>query len=78
MFSFKMTKMLVTYAFYNPVRLKSLARGHTINPGCNGSLSEECRAPGFDNGMHPVTNVEWPDTVVFANALSELTGLTLG
>lgn len=65
----------VTFRLYTDIREWALGHGYEFNPGCNGSIYEDCLPPERDNGEHPVTNVEWSDAIVFANALSEKTGL---
>lgn len=65
----------VTYSFYQQVHAWATANGYSFNDGCNGATYEDCPPPERDDGKHPVTNIEWLDTLVFANALSEMSQL---
>jgi len=69
---FFIMKKEITYAFYQQVLNWANEHGYSLNSGCNGALYEDCLLPDQDSGRHPVTNIEWLDTVVFANALSEM------
>ena len=65
----------VTYSLYQKVYAWATANGYNFNDGCNGATYEDCLPPERDGGKHPVTNIEWLDTLVFANALSEMSRL---
>ncbi|CAI1792077.1 SUMF1/EgtB/PvdO family nonheme iron enzyme [Serratia plymuthica] len=65
-------KKEVTYLLYQNVYVWAISNGYTFNDGCNGATYEDCLPPGRDGGEHPVTNIDWLDTIVFANALSEM------
>lgn len=65
----------VTFKLYNDIHEWAVGHGYEFNPGCNGSFYEDCLPSDRDNGEHPVTNVEWSDAIVFANAISEKKGL---
>ncbi|MBS0847420.1 SUMF1/EgtB/PvdO family nonheme iron enzyme [Citrobacter sp. JGM124] len=74
--SYFMMKTEITYALYQQVVNWANNNGYHLNSGCNGARDEECLPPDQENGMHPVTNIAWLDTLVFANALSEMHHLT--
>lgn len=69
---FFMMKKEVTYSFYQQVAAWADDNGYLLSDGCNGAQYEDCLAPDHDSGLHPVTNIEWLDTIIFANALSEM------
>ncbi|MFP2565320.1 SUMF1/EgtB/PvdO family nonheme iron enzyme [Enterobacter ludwigii] len=73
---FRIMRTEVTYRLYTDVHEWALRHGYDFSPGCNGASFDDCLPPDTDNGTHPVTSVEWSDAVVFANALSEKTGLS--
>ncbi|MFI8319819.1 SUMF1/EgtB/PvdO family nonheme iron enzyme [Kosakonia cowanii] len=73
--SFRIMRTEVTYRLYSAVHEWALERGYTFGVGCNGATYEDCLPADTDNGTHPVTSVEWSDAVIFANALSEKSGL---
>ncbi|CAI1827096.1 fibrobacter succinogenes paralogous family [Serratia marcescens] len=73
--AFRIMRSEVTYRSYTDVHEWALAHGYAFGAGCNGASYEDCLPAATDKGMHPVTNVEWSDAVVFANALSEKSGL---
>ncbi len=73
--AFRIMRSEVTYRSYTDVHEWALEHGYAFGAGCNGASYEDCLPVATDNGMHPVTNVEWSDAVVFANALSEKSGL---
>lgn len=73
--SFRIMQTEVTYLLYSAIHEWALSRGYAFGSGCNGAIYEECRPADTDNGRHPVTNVEWSDAVIFANALSEKAGM---
>lgn len=70
--SFFMMKKEITYSLYHQVYTWAKRNGYSFNPGCNGAYYEDCLPPDSDQGLHPVTNITWLDTLVFANALSEM------
>lgn len=70
--SFFIMKKEVTYSLYQQVATWGNANGYLINTGCNGAQYEDCLDPETDGGQHPVTNITWLDTIIFANALSEM------
>lgn len=70
--SFFMMKKEVTYSFYQQVAAWADDNGYLLNHGCNGAQYEDCLTPDHDSGLHPITNIEWLDTIIFANALSEM------
>ncbi|EMH0061644.1 SUMF1/EgtB/PvdO family nonheme iron enzyme [Providencia rettgeri] len=65
----------VTYNLYDEVINWAHGQGYKINEGCNGSFYDDCRTSDLNNKEHPITNIEWSDAIVFANALSEKMGL---
>nr|WP_234480314.1 SUMF1/EgtB/PvdO family nonheme iron enzyme [Erwinia sp. S38] len=73
--SYRIMRTEVTYRLYSDVHEWALERGYTFGVGCNGATFEDCLQSDTDDGTHPVTSVEWSDAVIFANALSEKTGL---
>lgn len=73
--TFLIMKTEITYAFYQSVLAWANKHGYQLNEGCNGALFEDCQSTDMDAGLHPVTNVSWWDAVLFANALSEYSGL---
>ena len=73
--SFRIMRTEVTYRFYSDIHQWALERGYEFGVGCNGATFEDCLSSNTDKGTHPVTNVEWSDAVIFANALSEKVGL---
>lgn len=73
--SFRIMRAEVNYRFYSDVHEWALEHGYAFGVGCNGAAFEDCLSADTDNGAHPVTNVEWSDAVIFANALSEKMGL---
>ncbi|MDX5630761.1 MULTISPECIES: SUMF1/EgtB/PvdO family nonheme iron enzyme [unclassified Brenneria] len=74
--SFYIMRTEVTYERYQKIHQWAVLHGYDFNAGCNGATYEDCLAPEKDGGKHPVTNIEWLDAVIFANALSEASGLT--
>ncbi|WP_312044496.1 SUMF1/EgtB/PvdO family nonheme iron enzyme [Erwinia sp.] len=70
--SFYIMQTEVSYEFYQQIYLWGQNNHYLFNPGCNGATYEDCRAPEYEQGKHPVTNVAWGDAVIFANALSAL------
>ncbi|MEC5344291.1 SUMF1/EgtB/PvdO family nonheme iron enzyme [Brenneria populi] len=74
--SFYIMQTEVTYAFYQKIYQWAVLNGYDFNNGCNGATYEDCLPPEKDGGKHPVTNIEWLDAVIFANALSESLHLT--
>lgn len=70
--SFFIMKKEVTYSLYQQVSAWANNHGYQINNGCNGAREEDCLTPETDSGLHPVTNIEWLDAIIFANALSEM------
>ena len=73
--SFSIMNTEVTYAFYQHIYHWAKIHQYVFNEGCNGASDEDCLLPGEGGNQHPVTNVDWLDTVVFSNALSEYSGL---
>ncbi|PHM48851.1 SUMF1/EgtB/PvdO family nonheme iron enzyme [Xenorhabdus miraniensis] len=74
--SFYILKNEVTYSLYQEVYEWAILNGYEFHDGCNGATYEDCLPPEWDEGQHPVTNIEWLDAVIFANALSEKSNLT--
>lgn len=70
--SYFIMKKEVTYSLYQQVYTWANANAYNFNDGCNGAIYEDCLPPERDGGKHPVTNIEWLDTIIFANALSEM------
>ena len=70
--SFFMMNKEVTYSLYQQVAAWADDNGYQLNNGCNGAQYEDCLTPDHDSGLHPVTHIEWLDTIIFANALSEM------
>ena len=70
--SFFIMKNEVTYLLYQQVSAWANNNGYVISNGCNGAQYEDCFTPDTDGGLHPVTSVEWLDTIIFSNALSEM------
>jgi len=70
--SYFIMKKEVSYHLYQHVYEWANANGYSFNNGCNGATYEDCLPPERDGGRHPVTNIEWQDTIIFANALSEM------
>lgn len=70
--SFYIMQTEVSYALYQQIYAWGQNNNYLFNPGCNGAIYEDCREPDYEQGKHPVTNIEWGDAVVFANALSVL------
>lgn len=73
--SYLIMKNEVTYYFYQQVYAWAAVNNYNFNDGCNGAIYEDCLSPEHDGGKHPVTNIEWLDTIVFSNALSEMSKL---
>ena len=71
---FTIMRSEVSYHQYTAIRRWALNHGYSFGEGCNGAAVEECRPSDEDNGMHPVTHVEWSDAAIFANAYSEMRG----
>lgn len=69
---FFIMKKEITYSLYQQVSAWGNDNGYHINDGCNGAQYEECLAAETDDGQHPVTHIEWLDTLIVANALSEM------
>ncbi|MDB6371807.1 MULTISPECIES: SUMF1/EgtB/PvdO family nonheme iron enzyme [Photorhabdus] len=69
--SFYIMKNEVTYSLYKEVYEWAILNGYEFDDGCNGASYENCLPSEQDDGRHPVTNIEWLDTIVFSNALSE-------
>jgi len=70
--SFFIMRKEVTFSLYQQVSAWGNDNGYIINNGCNGAEDENCLPPEKDGGLHPVTHIEWLDTIIFANALSEM------
>ncbi len=68
---FYMMTTEVSYALWQSVYHWAASHGYQFDDGCNGSVDEDCRPSGARDDQHPVTHVEWLDSVIFANALSE-------
>ncbi len=67
----------VTYELWYAVRGWALANGYTFaNAGREGHAGGDGAAPTASAKHHPVTTVSWFDVVVWANAYSEMDGLT--
>ncbi|PWW01041.1 SUMF1/EgtB/PvdO family nonheme iron enzyme [Mangrovibacter plantisponsor] len=73
--AFRIMRSEVTYRLYTDVHTWATQHGYAFGSGCNGAANEDCLPADTDKGAHPVTNVEWADAVIFANALSEKTRL---
>ncbi len=64
----------VTYELWHAVRQWALGNGYTFaNPGREGSHGKTGEAPTSKRNQ-PVTMASWNDTIVWANALSEMLG----
>ncbi|SFN75431.1 formylglycine-generating enzyme family protein [Xenorhabdus japonica] len=73
--SFYIMKNEVTYSLYKEIYEWAILNGYEFDDGCNGASYEDCLPSEQDNGKHPVTNIEWLDTIIFSNALSEKSNL---
>jgi len=73
--SFRIMRVEVNYWLYSDVHEWALKRGYAFSVGCNGAAYEDCLPADTENGAHPVSSVKWSDAIIFANALSENTGL---
>nr|WP_282557655.1 SUMF1/EgtB/PvdO family nonheme iron enzyme [Providencia burhodogranariea] len=74
--SYYIMRTEITYNSYNETLLWARGHGYNFNDGCNGSIYDDCRSSEADNKEHPITNIAWLDTIIFANALSEKLGLS--
>jgi formylglycine-generating enzyme required for sulfatase activity len=79
--AFKIGETEVTYELWYAVRewATSEERGAKYvfsNPGREGGNGTDGAAPTAEKKTHPVTNVNWRDSVVWCNAYSEATGKT--
>lgn len=72
---FMIMRSEVSYHLYADVHRWATSHGYSFGEGCNGATVEDCLPSDQDNGMHPVTHVEWSDAAIFANAFSEKRGL---
>lgn len=63
----------VTFELWYAVREWALDNGYNLTPGKEGSRGRVHEAPTEDN-QHPVTYVNWRNTVLWCNALSEMEG----
>ncbi|MFC1670959.1 SUMF1/EgtB/PvdO family nonheme iron enzyme [Spirochaetota bacterium] len=61
----------VTYELWSTVHTWAIANGYNFaNNGTMGS-----GGPGLNN-LHPVTEISWVDSIIWCNAISEMSGLT--
>ncbi len=71
---FWIAETVVTYELWYAVRQWALGNGYTFaNEGKEGSHGDVGQAPSI-NRRQPVTLASWNDTIVWANALSEMLG----
>ncbi|WP_299999877.1 SUMF1/EgtB/PvdO family nonheme iron enzyme [uncultured Cedecea sp.] len=70
--SFFIMQKEVTYSLYQHVSDWGDHNGYLISHSCNGAKDKDCLPSEMDYGLHPVTHIRWLDTIIFANALSEM------
>ncbi len=71
---FEMADVPVTYALYHEVRIWAEGNGYIFqNPGWEGSFGQQGQIP--ETTGQPVTMISFYDSIVWANALSEMSGL---
>ncbi|NQT74359.1 MAG: formylglycine-generating enzyme family protein [Chloroflexi bacterium] len=74
---FNISAYEITYAQWMEVKTWAEANGYTFNmPGAMGGSEDYDVSHGMEDETHPVTTIEWYDTVLWCNALSEMEGRT--
>jgi len=71
---FNMSAYEITYAQWMKVKNWGESHGYSFN--MQGLMGSGGYGPGKTNDNHPVTDIEWYDTVLWCNALSEMEGRT--
>ncbi len=73
---FAINRFETSYRLWYTVLQQAIELGYVFqNPGQEGSSGRRGRAPTEDGGFEPVTAINWRDTIVWCNALSEIQGL---
>lgn len=74
---FAINRYETTYRLWYDIRVWAEAHGYYFqNPGQEGSSGRHGRIPSAENHYQPVTMINWYDSVVWCNALSERYGRT--
>ncbi|MCM1321054.1 MAG: formylglycine-generating enzyme family protein [Bacteroides sp.] len=74
---FRINRFETTYALWHQVLIWASEHGYTFqNPGQEGSAGRRARYPSDEGMYEPVTAVNWRDSIVWCNALSEMTKRT--
>lgn len=70
--SYWMAETEVTYELWNTIRAWAVTHGYVFaNTGHQGGNNTDCLSAAFGSVSHPVTCVNWRDSIVWLNALTE-------